>query len=85
MALLYLALTMSFYGEVEQSATRRRFDMETLLICLMMYLAVGVALFAHPQGEAELDDFHWRGQVSIFLSTWRDVVRWPLAILRRQG
>ena len=82
---LYLPLTMSFYGEVEQTATRRRYDMETLLICLMMYLAVGVALFAHPPGEAELDDFHWRGQGSIFLSTWRDVVRWPLAILRRPG
>ena len=59
--------------------------METLLICLMMYLAVGVALFAHPPERAELDDFHWRGQIEVFLSTWRDVVRWPVTLLRPKG
>lgn len=56
--------------------------METLLICLMMYIAVGVALFAHPPEQADLDDFHWRGQIAIFLSTWRDVVQWPFALMR---
>ena len=84
--MVYRCLTMRLYGPIDaRGKAPGSPTMEMLLISLMMYLAVGVALFAHPADEAELDDFHWRGQIAIFLSTWRDVVQWPMALLRRKS
>jgi hypothetical protein len=56
--------------------------MEHLGILVLMYLAIGAAFFAHPRGQAELDDFHWRGQVAIFMDTLPAVLTWPIVLWR---
>src|SRR5690242_20189858 len=40
--------------------------MEIVWSLVLMYLALGAAFFAHPREQAELNDFHWKGQLSIF-------------------
>jgi hypothetical protein len=55
----------------------------TLIIVMMIYLAVGAALFAQPRpGTAEPEDFTWRRQGEIFYETLPAVLAWPLMLLR---
>jgi hypothetical protein len=57
--------------------------MMNLAILVMMYLAVGAALFAQPHpGSAELADFTWRSQGKIFRETLPAVLVWPLNLWR---
>jgi hypothetical protein len=56
--------------------------MEHLGILILMYLAIGAACFAHPREHAELGDFHWRGQIAIFMDTLPAVLTWPLVVWR---
>ena len=56
--------------------------METLLIVAMMYVAVGAAWFAHPQGRAEPNDFDWRAQLGVFRDSLPEVIAWPLVLWR---
>jgi hypothetical protein len=60
--------------------------MASLLILLMMYLAVGAALFAQPQpGTAEPADFTPRRQGEIFRESLPAVLLWPLFLWRQFG
>jgi hypothetical protein len=54
--------------------------METPAIIALVYLAIGAALFAHPPMPATPGDFHWRRQIHVFRSNFRDVTIWPLAL-----
>jgi ribose/xylose/arabinose/galactoside ABC-type transport system permease subunit len=57
--------------------------MMNLTILVMMYLAVGAALFAQPRpGSAEPADFTWRRQGAIFRDTLPAVLAWPLNLWR---
>src|SRR5713101_9490728 len=57
--------------------------MMSLAILVMMYLAVGAALFAQPHpGSAEPADFTWRRQGKIFRETLPAVLAWPLSLWR---
>jgi hypothetical protein len=57
--------------------------MATLVILVLMYLAVGAALFAQPQpGTAETADFTWRRQGEIFFATLPAVLTWPVLLWR---
>lgn len=59
---------------------RRRMS---LAILVMMYLAVGAALFAQPRpGTAEPADFTLARQGEIFRETLPAVLAWPLLLLR---
>jgi hypothetical protein len=49
---------------------------------VLMYLAIGAAFFAHPREQAELGDFHWRSQASIFMDTLPTVLTWPIVVWR---
>ena len=54
--------------------------METPAIIGLIYIAIGVAIFAHPRFPFTPDDFHWRRQIDVFLDNFRDVMIWPLAV-----
>jgi len=54
--------------------------METPAIIALVYIAIGAALFAHPQSPMTPQDFHWRRQIAIFRDNFRDVMIWPLAL-----
>ena len=54
--------------------------METPAIIALIYVAVGAAIFAHPPMPAAPGDFHWRRQVTVFWSNFRDVLIWPIAL-----
>jgi hypothetical protein len=56
--------------------------MEYALILFLMYLAAGAAFFAHPRGQAQVEDFYVRGQIAIFFDTLPLVLSWPLALWR---
>jgi hypothetical protein len=57
--------------------------MMSLAILVMMYLAIGAALFAQPRpGSAEPADFTWRRQGKIFRETLPAVLAWPLSLWR---
>jgi hypothetical protein len=56
--------------------------MEILITAIILYVAVGVAFFAHPASPALPDDFHWRSQISIFHATLPDVLGWPFTLWR---
>jgi hypothetical protein len=57
--------------------------MTGMAIFLMMYLAVGAALFAQPRpGTAKPADFTWRRQGEIFRETLASVLLWPWALCR---
>jgi hypothetical protein len=56
--------------------------MQTVLILVLMYLALGVAFFAYPRGRATPDDFSPLGQVSVFCDTLPLVLTWPIAVWR---
>ncbi len=55
--------------------------MQTLLICVLGYVAIGAAFFAHPARPAP-DDFDWYGQIDVFRATLPEVLGWPLALWR---
>jgi len=60
--------------------------MASLVVLLMMYLAVGAALFAQPQpGSAEPSDFGFRRQGEIFRATLPAVLLWPIFLWRQPG
>jgi hypothetical protein len=60
--------------------------MESLASLALMYLAVGVGLFAQPEpGTAELGDFTLPSQARIFRATLPAVLLWPIVLLRRLG
>jgi hypothetical protein len=54
--------------------------METPTIIALIYVAIGAALFAHPPLPATPEDFHWRRQMIVFRSNFRDVLIWPVAL-----
>jgi hypothetical protein len=54
--------------------------METPAIVALIYIAVGVAIFAHPRFPLAPRDFHWRRQIAVFRDNFRDVLIWPLAL-----
>jgi hypothetical protein len=56
--------------------------MQTALILALMYLALGVAIFAYPRGRATPEDFSLRGQISIFCDTLPLVLGWPIVVWR---
>jgi hypothetical protein len=56
--------------------------MEILSTLVLMYLAIGAAFFAHPREQAEMNDFHWRGQIAIFVETLPTVLTWPVVVWR---
>jgi hypothetical protein len=60
--------------------------MANVAILLMMYVAVGAALFAQPRpGTAEPGDFTPLRQGEIFRATLPAVLLWPLFLWRRPG
>jgi hypothetical protein len=54
--------------------------MENLVIGICLYLAMGAACFAQPQGRAVPSDFSWRPQWAIFRDTLPAVLLWPLGL-----
>lgn len=56
--------------------------MPLLLILLMVYLAIGAVLFAHPRGPATPMDFDWKQQIAVFRDSLPEVLGWPLALWR---
>ena len=48
--------------------------METPAIIALIYLAIGAGIFAHPPMPAAPGDFHWRRQIIVFRSNFRDVL-----------
>ncbi|MGE0260143.1 MAG: hypothetical protein AB7H71_02670 [Alphaproteobacteria bacterium] len=56
--------------------------MEVVATLLLFYLAVGVALFAHPAYPGVPDDFDWRMQRAIFRATFLQVLAWPVTLFR---
>jgi hypothetical protein len=58
--------------------------MANVAILLMMYVAVGAALFAQPRpGAAEPADFMPRRQGEIFRESLPAVLLWPLFLRRK--
>src|SRR5579883_1210851 len=77
---LHFSLTMM--GEA-RSGVAAESDMTNLAILILMYLAVGAALFAQPRpGTAATADFTWRRQGEIFFETLPAVLAWPLLLWR---
>lgn len=56
--------------------------MHVLFLLLMIYLAVGAVLFAHPRGPAAPPDFDWKSQITVFCDSLPEVLGWPLALWR---
>jgi hypothetical protein len=54
--------------------------METPAIIALVYIAIGVAIYAHPPFPMTPSDFHWRRQIDVFRANFRDVLVWPLAL-----
>jgi hypothetical protein len=54
--------------------------METPAVIALIYIAIGVAIFAHPPKPMTPHDFHWRRQIDVFRNNFRDVLIWPLAV-----
>ncbi|HTW51299.1 MAG TPA: hypothetical protein VME45_05325 [Stellaceae bacterium] len=54
--------------------------MELPAVVALIYVAIGVAIFAHPRRPFTPHDFHWRRQIAVFRSNFRDVMIWPLAL-----
>ena len=40
--------------------------METPAVVALIYVAIGVAIFAHPRFPLTPQDFHWRRQIAVF-------------------
>jgi hypothetical protein len=56
--------------------------METLVECVLIYLAIGAVLFALVPGQALPTDFHWRDQAESFRASLPEVLAWPLVLYR---
>ena len=56
--------------------------METLLVLVLVYLAIGATCFSHPASPAEPNDFHWRTQIGVFRATLPEVILWPVTAWR---
>ena len=56
--------------------------MEIAVMLLIMYVALGAACFAHPRGDATVNDFTPLGQASVFFDTLPLVLTWPVAVWR---
>ena len=56
--------------------------MDILFTCMLCYLAIGAAFFAHPASPATPNDFHWRSQVGVFSASLPDVLLWPVTLWR---
>jgi hypothetical protein len=57
--------------------------MADLVTLAMIYVAVGVGLFAQPwPGTARPDDFTWQRQGEIFFETLPHVLGWPMMLWR---
>jgi hypothetical protein len=54
--------------------------METPAIVSLIYIGIGVAIFATPRLPLTPGDLHWRPQLSAFRRNFRDVMIWPLAL-----
>ena len=54
--------------------------MEIPAVVGLIYVAIGAAIFAHPRLPFTAHDFHWRRQIDVFRSNFRDVMIWPLAL-----
>ncbi len=54
--------------------------MATIITLMMVYLAIGAVLFAHPRSPAVPNDFDWRAQVGVFRDSLPEVLAWPLAL-----
>jgi hypothetical protein len=57
--------------------------METVVELALIYLAIGVVLFALIPGQALPIDFHWRNQADTFRDSLPNVLAWPLALWRQ--
>jgi hypothetical protein len=56
--------------------------MQILLTLLMLYLAIGAVLFAHPRDPATPPDFDWKSQIAVFRDSLPAVLSWPLTLWR---
>jgi hypothetical protein len=56
--------------------------MEILVMLVLLYVAIGTVLFAHPASPARPEDFHWQRQIEVFRATLPDVIAWPVALWR---
>jgi len=56
--------------------------METLVLLVLAYIAIGAAFFAHPASPASPDDFHWRNQIGVFRASLPEVLAWPVTLWR---
>jgi hypothetical protein len=54
--------------------------METPAVIALFYIAIGVAIYAHPPFPLAPQDFHWRRQMEVFRGNFRDVLVWPVAL-----
>ena len=54
--------------------------METPAIVALIYVAIGAAIVSCPRSPMTPHDFHWRRQIEVFRSNFRDVMIWPLAL-----
>lgn len=60
--------------------------MASVAILMLMYVAIGAALFAQPRpGAAELADFTLQRQGEIFRESLPAVLLWPLFLWRELG
>lgn len=74
------------FGQCRNGTALRGRSMANIAILLMMYVAVGAALFAQPgPGAAEPADFMPRRQGEIFRESLPAVLLWPLFLWRRRG
>jgi hypothetical protein len=47
---------------------------------MLLNLAIGAVLFAHPRSPAVPDDFDWRMQAGVFRDSLPEVLGWPLVL-----
>lgn len=59
--------------------------MEMFVSLVLLYVAIGAALFAYPASPALPDDFDWRNQLGVFRASLLEVLAWPLVLWRRGG
>jgi hypothetical protein len=57
--------------------------METPAVIALIYVAIGAAIFAHPETPATFYDYHWRRQIDVFRTNLVDVLVWPIALWER--
>jgi len=57
--------------------------METPAIIALIYIAIGAGIFTMPPRPATPNDFHWRAQIDVFRTNFRDVLIWPITLWER--